>query len=94
MKQTIDICIIGDFDGNKPSHVATNEAIRHTADYLSLIIDITWTPTPSLLTQEGKRRLEQFDGIWASPGSPYESMEGAVNGIRIAREMNIPFTGT
>ena len=94
MKRTIHICVIGDFDGNKPSHVATNEAIYHAADYLSLATDITWAPTPSLLRPEEQRRLEQFDCIWASPGSPYESMEGAINGIRRAREKNIPFTGT
>lgn len=94
MKQTISIGIIGDFDPQKISHPATNAAINHSAKYLSVEANITWLPTTSLLTDKGQKSLANFDCIWASSGSPYKSMEGAIKGIRIAREMDKPFVAT
>lgn len=94
MDGELRIGIIGDYDDSKTSHAATNDAIHHAAESQEALCKIDWIPTSSLLTQEGQSRLEQCDGIWASPGSPYESMEGAITGIRKAREANIPFTGT
>ncbi|MFO7445766.1 MAG: hypothetical protein R6W90_05330 [Ignavibacteriaceae bacterium] len=38
--------------------------------------------------------LNTFDGLWCVPGSPYKNMEGALKGIKYARENNIPFLGT
>jgi len=94
MNQTVGIGIIGDFDENRVSHKATNEALYHAANYLSARVNIVWLPTQSLLTSEGQKRLGQFDGLWAAPGSPYQSLKGALRGIQFAREMNCPFTGT
>ncbi len=94
MNRTVNIGIIGDYDPNKSSHTATNAAIEHAARYLSVKASVTWLPTPSFLTQEGRKKLEHFDAKWASSGSPYQSMEGAINAIKLAREMNRPFVGT
>jgi CTP synthase (UTP-ammonia lyase) len=94
MRSEAHIGIIGDCDDSKPSHAVTNIAIYHTAEYLGIICAIEWVPTRSLLTPARQLKLKQFDGIWASPGSPYESMEGAITGIRAVREADIPFTGT
>jgi CTP synthase (UTP-ammonia lyase) len=38
--------------------------------------------------------IDKYDGLIASPGSPYQSMDGAIKGIQTAREMNFPFIGT
>jgi CTP synthase (UTP-ammonia lyase) len=94
MKHTIDVGILGDFDPNKTSHPPTNEAIRHAAKSLSLKANITWLPTPTLLTRNGQNRLANFDCIWASSGSPYQSTDGALKGIQLARELDKPFIGT
>ena len=94
MADIIKVGIIGDFDSEKRSHTATNEALRNTADYLSVVVDISWVPTKSLLEPEIQKGLEQFDGLWASPGSPYNSLEGALIGIQFARERNWPFFAT
>ncbi len=93
MKSQIRLGIIGDYDTNKSSHVATMEAIQHAAGILSLDVDVTWIPTPSIPTENGLKELHSFDGLWASPGSPYKSMNGTLAGIRLAREMNKPFFG-
>jgi len=94
MGRKIRIGIIGDFDPNKISHPATVDAIHHAAGHLSVEIQITWLPTPSILTKEGQECVKELDCIWASSGSPYKSMDGMIRGIQIAREMDKPFIGT
>ena len=94
MAKSITIGIIGDFDETKPSHPATNKALQHAATYLSLNVKIEWLPTPSFRKKSLKTTIGQYQGLFASPGSPYKNMEGAIKGIRLAREMNIPFMGT
>ena len=87
------IGIIGDFNPAFPPHPATNEAIRHAADSLGMTAEIEWVPTDSI-GPSPEERLAQFAGLWASPGSPYQSMAGALSGIRFAREQGIPLLGT
>ena len=94
MSQTLEIGIIGDYDTGKPSHQATNQALLHAAGKSSVAVNITWLSTPSFLIDASQQRFEPFDGIWVSPGSPYQSMAGAIRGIRTAREMNLPLIGT
>lgn len=94
MNQTVSIGIIGDFDEDSPAHRATNDAINHAANHLSANVNVVWLPTPSLLTEKGQPQLGQFDGLWAAPGSPYQSLDGALKGIQLARKLNRPFFGT
>ena len=94
MREVISIGIIGDFDPNRRSHQATNEALHHAAGHLSTKVDVSWVTTESLVALGREKRLEQFAGLWAAPGTPYLSQEGAHMGIRFAREQNWPFFGT
>jgi len=93
MSPPLLIGVIGDYDG-RPSHVATNEALGHAAAQLGEALETRWLPTPELLALGAEAALTACDGLWASPGSPYQSMEGALAGIRFARERDWPFTGT
>ncbi len=94
MDLKIRVGIIGDYDPKKHfSHVPTNEALRHAACGLSVSLDFTWVPTPSLAGRSAET-LKQFDALWCASGSPYESMDGAIEGIRFAREMGRPFIAT
>jgi len=92
MNSTIKIGIIGDYDG-RPSHIATNEAIKHCASYLGLRQETQWISTDSL-DDSSAQSLECFDALWCAPGSPYKSAQGAMNAIQFARENNYPFIGT
>ena len=92
MGTILKIGVIGDFDG-RPSHIATNEAIRHCADYLGLQQETQWIATDTILTNSGLERMG-FDALWCAPGSPYKSAQGAMNAIQFARENNYPFIGT
>lgn len=93
MDTLIKIGIIGDFNGAFPPHKATNEALKHCAEHLDTNIDIQWLPTESL-ENDVESVISKFDGLWCAPGSPYNSMEGALNAIKFARENNYPFIGT
>jgi len=93
MRAEVTIGIIGDYDG-RISHVATNDAIAHAAAALSITADVRWLPTAQLPSSEGETMLRDCDALWASPGSPYQSMDGALQGIRFARERDWPFLGT
>jgi CTP synthase (UTP-ammonia lyase) len=94
MDKAIKFGIIGDYDEKKTSHPATNNAIRHAADFLSIKAGVTWLPTPFLLTKEGQQKLMQADGVWASSGSPYQSFDGTIKAIQSVRERGKPFIGT
>jgi CTP synthase (UTP-ammonia lyase) len=95
MHQQLKVGIIGDYDPKTFfSHLPTNEALSHAASVLSVSIDSTWLPTLSLTGQSIGTTLKQFDALWCAPGSPYQSMDGALQAIRFAREMGFPFIAT
>jgi CTP synthase (UTP-ammonia lyase) len=95
MNQQLKVGVIGDYDPKTFfSHISTNEALSHAASALSVSIDSAWLPTSSLTGQSTATTLKQFDALWCAPGSPYQSMDGALQGIRFAREMGFPFIGT
>ncbi len=91
MDSIIKIGIVGDYDG-RPSHIATEEAIKHSAKKLGLEVTSTWLSTASF--DNSAQELHTYHGIWCAPGSPYISMNGALNAIQFAREHNYPFLGT
>ncbi len=94
MSKTLQIGIIGDYNPESRYHRATNEAIQHAAAALQVRADISWLPTPELEGAQAAGRLAVYDGLWCAPGSPYDSMQGALEGIRYAREKGKPFVGT
>ncbi|ASR45390.1 hypothetical protein B4V02_01045 [Paenibacillus kribbensis] len=87
------IGLIGDYDVNVVAHVAIPLAIQLAADELGIQFIFEWIPTPSL-DQDFEQKLSKYHAIWVVPASPYRSMQGALNGIRFAREQQIPFLGT
>jgi CTP synthase (UTP-ammonia lyase) len=92
--RTIRIGILGDFDPGYRTHLATDASLRHAAKALGVEAEALWVPTPSLLEPDVEATLESLDGVWASAGSPYKSMEGMLAGIRLARSRNRSFVAT
>lgn len=94
MDETVVIGFIGD---QKPEYQRPQRAavtmIERAAASLGVKAEISWIQTPRL---EGdvEAALSEADAVWCSPGSPYESLEGALRGIRFAREHGRPFLGT
>lgn len=88
------IGIIGDFDPAKPSHPATDAALDRAERECGLALDVVWVPTAAVAAAGAAAMLDRFDGLWASPGTPYRSIEGGLEGIRFARERGKPFVAT
>jgi len=94
VSDAVRIGILGDFNSEFRSHHATNDALQHAARKLKLAVESEWVPTPSLVPADSEKKLESYDGLWASPGSPYKSFDGMLRGIEFARRRDWPFLGT
>ncbi|HEX3729471.1 MAG TPA: hypothetical protein VHV47_06680 [Opitutaceae bacterium] len=81
------IALVGDFDARHAAHVAIPRALE-LACGPDFPLDWVWVPTGKV------RDLGRFAGFWLVPASPYQSMEGALQAVRHAREKNLPFLGT
>jgi CTP synthase (UTP-ammonia lyase) len=91
-ESNLRIGIIGDYRPGNTSHVATDAALRHAAQSLGAIANVSWLPTGSLVSS--LQAIDSFDGLLGAPGSPYASMAGALAAIRHARENDRVFLGT
>jgi CTP synthase (UTP-ammonia lyase) len=89
----IRVGLIGDFNQEVKAHMAIPKAIQLSAEELQLPVRFEWIATP-LLEHDHERTLANYQALWVVPASPYESMSGALNGIRFAREHRIPLLGT
>jgi CTP synthase (UTP-ammonia lyase) len=85
MTTHVRIGIIGDYRPDFHPHQATDTAIHHAAGQLQLSVTSEWLPT-QLLAHEPDTHLRQFDALWCAPGSLYQSIDGALQGIRFVRE--------
>lgn len=86
MGRAIRIGVVGDFNPSFHSHHATAAALRHAG------AEVEWVPTPTVF--QDPETLVRYDGLWLSPGSPYQSMEGALRAVEFARRRDWPFVGT
>jgi CTP synthase (UTP-ammonia lyase) len=94
VSDAVRIGILGDFNSEFRSHHATNDSLQHAARKLNLKVEGEWLPTSTLTAPSAEEKLETFDGLWASPGSPYKSLDGMLKGIEFARRRDWPFLGT
>jgi CTP synthase len=91
-RRPIRIAIVGDYNPSVTAHRAIPEALRLGAERLGLNVQQAWISTPDLESRPAV--LNDFDGVWLTPASPYVSMTGALEAARFARENNVPFLGT
>ncbi|MFZ0480160.1 MAG: hypothetical protein WAL71_13530 [Terriglobales bacterium] len=94
MTELVRIGILGDFNPEFRSHHATIDSLQHAAHKIGIHVESTWVPTPHLLNAGANGILDSFDGLWASPGSPYKSFDGMLKGIEFARVHDRPFLAT
>lgn len=92
MKTTpLHIALIGDYDPSVTAHQAIPIALQQAASALGLSVVPQWLATDTLTSSAG---LQDFDGFWCVPASPYRDTDGALRAIRFAREQRRPFLGT
>ncbi len=92
MSSNVHICLLGDKLPSYLPHKSAEPALVQSAAHLQLPITFEWVPSGrfSELTLEQR---QSFHAIWAGSG-PYKNEEGAIEGIRFAREQQIPLLGT
>lgn len=90
----IRIGVIGEFEEGRESHKALLNSLAHSGTKIDVRIGAKWIDTAEIAESGASRVLTEFDGVWAAPGQPYRSTQGALAGIRWARESGIPFLGT
>jgi CTP synthase (UTP-ammonia lyase) len=89
--RAIRIALVGDYDPQVTAHQAIPIALGLVAEHLQRTVQFEWLATEDIGTDTV---LNQFDGFWCVPASPYKSEEGAIRAIRFAREQGRPFLGT
>ena len=87
------IAIVGDHRPDHETHAATSAAIAHAATRLGVVADAAWIPTESLPGRAAEV-LAPFAAVWIAPGSPYRSMQGALDAVTHARTSGMPLLGT
>ena len=87
------IAVVGDYDKNRPSHLATSKAIEKSAHHISAEVRVDWVPTQRLEAAEECSLLRECDGIWGAPGD-HQSSLGYIHAIQVAREADLPYLGT
>jgi len=92
MARALTVAVVGDFDPTFTPHLATNEAVPHSAKQLRVEAEVVWLPTEPL---EGDLApVVAADAVWCAPGSPYRSLDGALRALRFAREHGVATLGT
>jgi CTP synthase (UTP-ammonia lyase) len=89
----IRIGLIGDFSESVLAHRAINAALPLVAQDLNVELRSEWLDTAALAAG-AHEPLDQFDGLWCTPASPYANTEAALRAIEFARESARPFLGT
>jgi CTP synthase (UTP-ammonia lyase) len=88
------IGIVGDRDAGRPNHRNTEAALQHSARAVGVALEARWFATDALLADAARAELASCAGVWCTTGCPFRAFEGALGGIRRAREAGLPFLGT
>lgn len=87
------IALIGDYDPAVIAHQAIPLALRLATEAVGGHVAWDWVATDSLGARPA-RKLEEYQGIWTVPATPYADAAAAIAAIRFARESGRPFLGT
>jgi len=92
--ELVRIGVIGDYNPAFPGHITIKTSLEHAADSLSIPAGCEWVATPAITRENAAEVVGRYDGIWAAPGSPYQSKEGMFAAIEFARKRDWPYVGT
>src|SRR5262245_41250684 len=84
------VALLGEFNPAFAPHVATADAFRHSCDAIGAALQADWVST----TDADPSIFSIYSAVWVLPGSPYRSLDRAIQVIQYAREQGIPCFGT
>jgi CTP synthase (UTP-ammonia lyase) len=83
MDHSAYIALVGDYNSTIVAHQAIPVAIDLAAKTIKVNVHFTWIPS-AFLESNALPNLSKYHAIWCVPGSPYQSMVGALNAITFA----------
>jgi CTP synthase (UTP-ammonia lyase) len=89
---SVRVGLIGDYSSDVRAHGVIAGALAASARTLDCQVAHEWLATSQI--RSPSPYLIRFDALWCVPGGPYASLDGALAGIRFAREHDTPFLGT
>ena len=92
------IGVVGKYVEYEDSYKSLKEALVHAALHYNLKLNLQWIEAEGLETKDKNDRsyepqLTGFDGILVPGGFGKRGIAGMLNGIRFAREHNVPYFG-
>lgn len=80
--------------GEKYEEFVPHIALESSLNWLKNEFDFEYRWIETEAIENDEKYLDGIAGIWSAPGSPFKSLNGALNAIKYAREKNIPHLGT
>lgn len=93
-EKTVKIVIAGKYTKLSDAYISVVEALKHAGASVGANIDLKWISSEDCSDfNKARENLADVQGIVVPGGFGYRGIEGKVNVIGIARELNIPFLG-
>jgi CTP synthase (UTP-ammonia lyase) len=89
MESTVRLALVGDYDAERPAHAALEDALRHSLGTHHRAVAWEWVHT-RILAIEPVSALAGANALVVATDDDCASIEGALAGIRFARERGIP----
>jgi len=84
------IALLGEFDPGRETHIATVNAIDHSAKNLGVNVHVEWIPSSGMDILS----LCRHNGLWIAPGCKYADQDKIIQAIHFTRKNAIPCIGT
>jgi CTP synthase len=93
-REKVRICVVGKYTDYVDSYKSVQEALIHGGTANDVGVELAWTSSDLFTGAEKAREiLSQYHGLLVPGGFGVRGVEGMVEAIRAAREMQLPFFG-
>ncbi|HEY0930229.1 MAG TPA: CTP synthase [Gemmatimonas sp.] len=93
-RERVRICVVGKYTDYIDSYKSVQEALIHGGIANDVGVELAWTSSDNFTSPEKAREiLSQYHGLLVPGGFGVRGVEGMIEAIRAAREMQLPFFG-
>ncbi|CAA9507283.1 MAG: CTP synthase [uncultured Solirubrobacteraceae bacterium] len=89
----VRIALVGKYVQLEDAYLSVVESLRHAGWARGCGVEVDWVDSETLDDDEVRTRLAAADGILIPGGFGVRGIEGKIDAVRIARELEIPFLG-